>query len=224
MLCDGVDAVVGERGGGVGELLGVDFEGALVEVEVEGVGDGSLDVTLIFEEVSESAVAVSGAEFGVHDGLVERWLGSGVFGDHVVDDFGAVFVCVSWDQRCGDDRAGVDHRIERAPFVVEVFERGEGSSGGFDSGQCRDDVASGGGQCLSEYQGLGDGLECELGVLVSDDVLGAVDERDGDAVSVRVCFGEFGDVGGDGSLVETAVAVVEGLEGLLEVFEHDSML
>lgn len=73
-LCDGVEAVVGEGGGGVGELLGVYAEGALVEVEVEGVFDGAFDVSFVFEEVSERAVSVSGAEFGIHDGLIEGWL------------------------------------------------------------------------------------------------------------------------------------------------------
>ncbi len=211
-LGDGVEAVVGEGGGGVGELLCVDAEGALVEVEIECVFDGAFDVALVFEEVSECAVAVSGAEFGIHDGLVEGWLGSGVVGDHVVDYFGSLFVGASWDEGCGDDRAGVDHRVEGAAFVVEVFEGGEGSACWFDSGEGGDDVASGGGEGLSEDEGFGDGLECEVCFLVSDDVLGAVDEGDGDAVSVGVGFGEFGDVGRDGSFVETAVAVVEGLE------------
>lgn len=137
---------------------------------------------------------------------------SGVAGDHVVDDYGAVFVGLAWDEGGGDDRACVDHWVEGGAFVVEVFECGEGSTGWFDSGEGGDDVASGGFEGLSEDEGFGDGLECEVGVLVSDDVLGAVDEGDGDAEAVWVGFGEFWDVGGDGSLVETAVAVVEGLE------------
>lgn len=63
MLGDGVDAVVCEGGGGVGELLRVDSEGTLMEVEIECVFDGAFDVSFVFEEIAEGAVAISGAEF-----------------------------------------------------------------------------------------------------------------------------------------------------------------
>ena len=64
-----------------------------------------------------------------------------------------------------------------------------------------------------EHERLGDGLNREQRVHVSDRDDGAVGRHDGDAERLRIGLGEFGDIIGD-------FAVVDGREPAVNLLQH----
>ena len=116
------------------------------------------------------------------------------------------------DQRGGDDRAGVDHRVERYARARLQGDRVERLAAGLDVDVLTHSLFPDRLQGEGESERLGDRLDRELLAGVADFIDGATGGHDTDAEQVRVGRAELGDVRSDFTGRVAGFAVVKSLE------------
>jgi hypothetical protein len=113
------------------------------------------------------------------------------------------------DQPGRRDCTSVDHGIERRTGLGIEADGIERLATRFDANPAQDAFASSIGQRGGVDRGLGDRLHGEMAVAYTDRVGIAVGGDDADAKPVGIGFGELGDIGGNRSVVECLIFLVE---------------
>src|SRR5664280_883209 len=193
LLADRIDTAIGERRRHDREITRRHKYGALLEIDVEHLGDVALDDGIVMQQKGDGAVAVAGRPLGLEDGLVDAELAAGEAAQRVAHALESAGPIDAVDQARAGDRPGVDHRIEW-PVVrgqadgVERLAAWLYSDLGFDP--LRADKV----QRQREDEGLRDGLDGEFDRAVAGLVDVAVDGREADAEMRRIGLAQFRDV------------------------------
>ena len=74
---DRIDTAIGERRRHDREIVRRHQDGALLEIDVEHLGDVAVDAGIVAQQKGDGAVAVAGRTLGLEDGLIDAELAAG---------------------------------------------------------------------------------------------------------------------------------------------------
>src|SRR5664280_608514 len=117
LLADRIDTAIGERRRHDREITRRHKYGALLEIDVEHLGDVALDDGIVMQQKGDGAVAVAGRPLGLEDGLVDAELAAGEAAQRVAHALESAGPIDAVDQARAGDRPGVDHRNGRLSAV-----------------------------------------------------------------------------------------------------------
>jgi hypothetical protein len=217
---EGVDAVIGECRAHQREIAGAQGERALAEIEVEHLLRIALQHARRQHHPGDGAVAVAGLLFGEVDGLVERQIAAGEAGEQGVEGGAAFRLVMPGDQFGGGDRAGIDHRVERAAVRHVQRHRIEAVARRLDPDLGEDGVAPMLLQRVAVDEGLGDRLDGEGMIRIANRMDRAVHGGDGDAEQGGIGLGEFGNIAGGGTVRQRGEGGVETGEEIVDRAVH----
>ncbi len=193
-----LNAAIGERRRHHRQVATGDLDRTLGEVNVEGFVGVALNHARVQHHPGDRPVAVPGCLLGLEDDVVDGKLSAGKALEQRAHGLDARFDILALHQRGGGDRPRIDHGVERPVGYFVEDDRVEGVAGRFDADLGKRVFATIFGQHVAVDERLGDRLDREWLVDVSDAVDGSVDCRDHDAevpwVGLRqlrniICYG-----------------------------------
>jgi hypothetical protein len=211
-----VHAAVGQRGGHQREVAATHLDRALAEVVLQrrhriGLGDAE-----VAQHPGDGPVAKAGVALGAVDRRVDAHRPADEAADRLQDPRPLGVHVRAADERGGRDGARVDHRIQRRAADGVQADRVEGLAGGLHAHLGQHRLRAPVGQRGTVDEGLGDRLEGEQAIRVTDRVAVPVHGGDADAEAGGIHFRQLGDVGGDRAFAQRRKPGVQSLEVVLQ--------